>query len=58
MAGHCDTSYKVVESDQSGVTVRRTKDLMACTGRNSHASSIQATSYSSTSARQTLPLLK
>jgi len=57
ISGHCEANYTVTNQGK-GVTITRTKNLLACTGRNGHQSPVQATPYSSTSAIQTLPLLK
>jgi len=58
IAGHCESNYTVLSQANKGVTISRTKNLLACTGRNSHSSPIQATPYSSTSNIQSIPLLR
>ena len=58
IAGHCESNYTVLNQANKGVTISRTKNLLACTGRNSHSSPIQATPYSSTSSIQSIPLLR
>jgi hypothetical protein len=58
VSGHCETNYTVTNQGRNGVTIKRSKNLLSCTGRNSHESTIQATTYSSASSIQSLPLLK
>jgi len=58
VSGHCETTYNVLAKGRNGVKVSRSKNLLSCTGRNSHQLGIQASPYSSSSSTQSLPLLK
>ncbi|KAI9556281.1 hypothetical protein GHT06_018855 [Daphnia sinensis] len=59
VVGHCETNYTVETVGRNGMTVSRSKDLLACTGRNGHHSApILSTPYSSASSIQSLPLLR
>jgi hypothetical protein len=59
VVGHCETNYTVEDLGRNGVTISRSKDLLACTGRNGqHSAPILSTPYSSASSIQSLPLLR
>merc|ERR1712178_371963 len=58
VVGECEATYSPMSSSWSTTTVRKTKDLLACTGRQDTDSIIQSISYTAQSRLQSLPLLK
>ncbi|XP_076472801.1 uncharacterized protein LOC143302134 isoform X1 [Babylonia areolata] len=58
VAGTCPSQYHVINKGWYSTTVKRSKDLLACTGRHDYQTALQASSYHVQSDVQSLPLMK
>ncbi|KAL8597069.1 hypothetical protein ACOMHN_057558 [Nucella lapillus] len=58
VAGRCPSQYQVENKGWYSTTVKRSKDLLACTGRHDYQTAVTATPYHTPSSVQSLPLLK
>jgi hypothetical protein len=58
ISGTCPTTYESKSGIFSGLTITKTKDILACVDRNGNISSIHSKRYMVPSKIQSLPLLK
>ncbi|XP_041357844.1 uncharacterized protein LOC121374798 [Gigantopelta aegis] len=58
VTGNCVTDYKVTDRGWYSTTVKKTKDLLSCTGRHGYQSAMHAVPYRVPSDIQSLPLIK
>ncbi|KAL8574772.1 hypothetical protein ACOMHN_035315 [Nucella lapillus] len=58
VAGRCPSQYQVEDKGWYSTTVKRSKDLLACTGRYDYQTAVTATPYHVESPVQSLPLMK
>ncbi|KAJ8307373.1 hypothetical protein KUTeg_015457 [Tegillarca granosa] len=58
VTGSCDAEYTVGENGWYTRSIRKTKNLMGCTGRHGYNTAIQGTPYRVPSKIQSLPIVK
>ncbi|KAL8574776.1 hypothetical protein ACOMHN_035319 [Nucella lapillus] len=58
VAGRCPSQYQVEDKGWYSTTVKRSKNLLACTGRHDYQTAVTATPYHVESPVQSLPLMK
>ncbi|KAK7501815.1 hypothetical protein BaRGS_00006901, partial [Batillaria attramentaria] len=58
VAGRCPSEYHVVEKGWYSTTVKRSKDLLACTDRHDYQTALSASPYQAKSSVQSMPLMK
>ncbi|XP_052255844.1 uncharacterized protein LOC127861416 isoform X2 [Dreissena polymorpha] len=58
IAGNCETQYTSEDKGWSSKLIKKSKNLLGCTGRQNANTAIQGVPYSSDSKVQSMPLLK
>ncbi|XP_060075290.1 apolipophorins-like [Ylistrum balloti] len=57
VTGTCNTEYTVISSQQSGYVVKKTKNLLKCSGRHEIRTAMHGVPYGASTEFQSLPLM-